>query len=51
MSWFKRFFNLDIQEWWKQPVDNFDPDQVVCTVDDEVVSCSTWEAECHFQDT
>ncbi len=31
--------------------EKFDPDKVVCTIDDEVVSCSTWEAECHFQDT
>ena len=39
MSWIKRFFNLNIQDWWKQPVDDFDPDKVVCTFDESEEDC------------
>ena len=26
MSWIKRFFKLNIQDWWKQPVDDKEED-------------------------
>ena len=35
MSWFTRFINLNVNEWWKAPKE----DEVVCEVDGEDVDC------------
>tara|TARA_B100000427_G_scaffold236349_1_gene199257 strand:- start:434 stop:730 length:297 start_codon:yes stop_codon:yes gene_type:complete len=39
MSWFTRFINLNVNEWWKAPK----KDEVVCEVDGEDVDCLTFK--------
>ena len=38
MSWFKRFFNLNVNEWWKAP-EPIEEKDVTCTIDEEDVDC------------
>ena len=46
MSWFKRFFNLNVNEWWKAP-EPIEEKDVTCTIDEEDVDClvilTDWE--------
>ena len=38
MNWLKRFFNLNINDWWKAP-EPLDEETVTCTIDEEEVDC------------
>ncbi len=44
MTWFKRFLNLNVNEFWYKP-EEIDPEGISCEVDGDPVDCFTFTLE------